>query len=430
VPAGFTGLRLVAAGGSAGLVTNFTVFCTAAPDPVVPPDPEDEDEVVADVGTDPGQASRLVTVQTSTAAVASFSSFINSAVARRLGAGPAAPAGTVAESLPGATGVPGGILAGGAPTGEGPAGPGRVPTQVASLLPVGQLMGAATSAIDGGSLTPLAVAGAQLADNALAAADRPFGLWISGAATFLDNHADGGQYAGEVLSLAGGADHAISETLLVGVALGYERGDINTTFNAGDLVSNGFTAAPYAGWQPIPELVLDATVGVTFLDYDLSRAAGAVEGAFDATRAFGAINATGIFRFDRLRLSPLAGVLYFREMQDGYTDSAGTVVDGQTIDLGRLTAGVEAGYGIPLGERLVLEPYARLEGEFDFIEADAVTLTTGERFRPGRYGGSVAGGLNLISGQGFAGTIEASYDAIGRDDFDSVTVQGTLRFAF
>src|SRR5690606_7079465 len=119
-----------------------------------------------------------------------------------------------------------------------------------------------------------------------------------------------------------------------------------------------------------------------------------------------------------------------RERQEAYTDSAGTAVAGQTVDLGRLTAGIEAGYGIVLGEALTLEPYARLEGEFDFIQADEVTLTTGEKFRPGRYGGSVAGGLNLVSGAGVTGNVEASYDAIGRGSYDSVTVQGTLRVAF
>ena len=72
VPENFTGFVLALEGGDPGVVSGLAVFCTAAPDPVVPPDPEDEDEVVADVGTDPGQASRLVTMQTSTAAVAGF----------------------------------------------------------------------------------------------------------------------------------------------------------------------------------------------------------------------------------------------------------------------------------------------------------------------------------------------------------------------
>lgn len=264
----------------------------------------------------------------------------------------------------------------------------------------------------------------------MAATGRPFGLWVNGAASFLDSTAEGGAYSGDVLSLALGADYAIGEDVLAGLALGYERGDIDTGFNASELTSSGFTVAPYVGWQPIEELVLDASVGVAVLGYDTRRNSGTVESSFDATRAFAALNATGNFRFDGLRLSPLAGVLYFREEQDGYTDSGGTTVGSQTIDLGRFTAGVEAGYRFGLGEGLAIEPYARIEGEFDFIEAGEVRLTTGESYRPGRYGGSVAGGLNLFSAAGFAGSVEASYDSLGRDNYDSFTVQGTVRFAF
>lgn len=424
VPPGFVGLSVVSSGIVAGALTNLVISCSAAPDPV------DPSEDVDDVSSNPGQASELVTVQASTLAVTNFASFVNSAVSRRLVAIPGiGGSGATPASRGGSSGLVGADpLAGTAPEESSASVDRRV--QVASLLPVGQLFGAATSAIGGGGFAQLAVAGAQLADSALAAADRPLGLWVNGAATFLDNDADGGQYSGHVLSLAGGADYLITDGLLVGLSLGYERGDIDTSFNAGDLVSNGFTAAPYVGWQPIPELVLDASVGVTLLDYEIERAGNTIEGDFDATRGFAAINATGIFRFDRLRLSPLGGVLYFRERQDGYTDSAGTIVDEQTVDLGRLTAGVEAGYGFALSEASTLEPYARVEGEFDFIQADEVTLTTGEKFRPGRYGGSVAGGLNLISGPDLTGNVEASYDGIGRGSYDSVTVQGTLRLAF
>ncbi|MGF1623641.1 MAG: autotransporter outer membrane beta-barrel domain-containing protein [Alphaproteobacteria bacterium] len=420
VPAGAVGMRFVVSGVSAGEITSLTVSCTAAADAAA----SDGD----DVGSDPAQAAQLVTVQTSVIGVTNFSGFVNSAVARRFTAGPADASGQVAEAmvplrpLGGASGSSG--LAG------GDSGSGGERVQIASLLPVGQLMGAATGALSGGGFEQLAVAGAQLADTALAAADRPFGLWINGAASFVDSSKDGGQFSGDVLSLGVGGDYAVNERLLVGLAVGYERGDIDTGFNAGDLTSNGFTAAPYVGWQPFDELVLDATAGVTFLDYEISRSSGTIQGDYAATRAFAAINATGNFRFDRLRLSPLGGLLYFRETQQGYTDSAGTTVDEQTIDLGRLTAGVEAGYTFDIGEALAIEPYARLEGEFDFIEAGSVTLTTGETFRPGRYGGSVAGGLNMFSGSGFSGNLEASYDSLGRDSYDSVTIQGTLRFAF
>src|SRR5690606_33334622 len=146
-----------------------------------------------DVSSDPGQAAQLVTVQTSTLAVTSFTGFVNAAVSRRLVAIPGAGgSGAVAASPRGSPRSTGRMLGAGSPFGGIAAAPdpeaaGDRPVQMASLLPAGQLVGAAMSAIEGGGLTPLAVAGAQLADSALAAADRPLGLWVNGAATFLDN---------------------------------------------------------------------------------------------------------------------------------------------------------------------------------------------------------------------------------------------------
>ena len=69
--------------------------------------------------------------------------------------------------------------------------------------------------------------------------------------------------------------------------------------SGGAMASSGFTAAPYVGWQPIPELVHDASIGVTLLDYEISRASDTLEGEYDATRGFAAINATGNFRCGR-----------------------------------------------------------------------------------------------------------------------------------
>ena len=404
LPDGAVGLRFQDTAPGVVTVTKLVISCTAVPDA---PAEETSD---ADVGNDLKQAAELTTAQTSALAVTNFSNFINAAVARRFTAGPAGVPPAFSETAHGQ--------------------PDDTWAQVASLLPADALVAGVQQVLGDGGTDRLLLAGAQLADNVLDAANRPFGIWVNGAATFVDYDRAGGAYSGHVLSLGGGADYQIDDGLLAGLALAYERGNIDTTFNTGDLISNGVSIAPYVGWQPLPDLTLDANAGISLLNYDTARSGGTVTAGYDALRVFGSVNASGSFRFEGLRLSPLAGVLYFQERQDPYTDSTGTAVAGQTVRLGRFSGGLEAGYTVMVYEAFGVEPYMRLEGEWDFVRPGSVILTTGEIVRPGQYGGSVAGGLNLFDGSGFTGNVEASLDSIGRADYDSLTLQGTLRFAF
>jgi outer membrane autotransporter protein len=366
----------------------------------------------ADAGNDIEQATKLTTTQTSALAVTNFSNFVNARVKSRFNSAPSPKRKSVSAT--------------------DQADSGDELKQLASLLQVDMLVPAARQALDDGNFDRLLILGTNMADKALDVIGRPYGLWFRGASTFVDHEKSGGDYSGTELSLGGGADYRFRKDLLTGLAVSYERGAIdNTTFNTGDLTSEGATVAPYVGWRPIPELTLDANIGVGSLEYSSQRDDGAIAAQFDGLRAFGSLNGTGAFHFGLLRLSPTAGVLYFNERQDGYTDSSGVSVSEQTVSLGRLSSGMEIGY--TMGQQSIgfgFEPYTRLAGEWDFVRPDTVALTSGETVRPGQYGANLAGGLNLFNGEGLSGKFEGSLDSIGRADYENFTVQGSVRYGF
>jgi len=364
------------------------------------------------VGSDMEQSAKLTTAQTSALAVASLSNFVNATVKSRFNSAPspkrksvsAAEQATRNDEL----------------------------RQLVSVLQVDKLVPAAQQALNDGNYDGLMIVGTSMADKALGVFGRPYGLWFRGASAVVDQEKSGGAYSGTELSLGGGADYRFGKDKLTGLAVAYERGNIdNTVFDNGGLTSEGATLAPYFGWRPMPALTLDGSVGVGSFEYNALRDDGTIGAQFDALRAFGSLNGTGAFRFGALRLSPTAGVLYLNEQQDGYTDSSGVSVSDQTVSLGRLSSGMEIGY--TLGPQYIgfgLEPYTRFAGEWDFMQPDAAALTSGETLQYSPYGANLAGGLNLFNGDGLTGKFEGSLDSIGRADYENFTVQGSVRYGF
>jgi len=365
----------------------------------------------ANVGGDMEQTAKLTTAQTSALAVRNLSNFVNATVKGRFGVRPSPQP----QSFPVA----------GQTDGD------DEPNALATVLQADTLVPAAQQALNEGNFDRLLIAGARMANKALGAIGRPYGLWLRGASTFVDHEKSGGAYSGTELTLGGGADYRFDNTMLAGLAVTYERGDIDSTFNAVDLTGEGATVAPYVGWRPIPELTLDASIGVSALDYNAQHGDGEVTAQFEALRTFGSVNGTGAFHLGSLRLSPTTGLQYLEERQDGYTDSSGGSISEQTVRVGRFRGGMEIGYTL---ERenigFGLEPYVRSSGEWDFRRPAAVVLASDETIRPGRYGGNVAGGLNLFNDDGLTGNLEGSLDSIGRADYESVTIQGSIRYGF
>lgn len=363
------------------------------------------------VGNDMEQTTKVTTAQTSALAVGNLSNFVHATVKSRFGMAPSSQPQSVSVA--------------------DQKDAGDELNELATVLQTDMLVPAAQQALNEGNFDHLLVAGAKMANKALDAVGRPYGLWFRGASTLVDHEKTAGAYSGSTLSLGGGADYRFGNKILAGLALTYEQGDIAATFNSVDLAGEGATVAPYIGWRPLPQLMLDASIGVSTLDYNAQRSDNGVSAQFDALRVFGGLNGTGTFRFGPLRLSPTAGLQYLEERQDSHSDGGGVSISDQTVNVGRLRSGMEIGY--TLDREYIgfgLEPYVRSSGEWDFQQPAAVTLSTDETVNPSRYGGGLAGGLNLFNDNGLTGKVEGRLDSIGRADYESVAIQGSVRYGF
>jgi hypothetical protein len=147
---------------------------------------------------------------------------------------------------------------------------------------------------------------------------------------------------------------------------------------------------------------------------------GTYTDSFDTERWLARAQLTGDFHFGNFSFAPHARVLYFEDAAETYTDSLGTVVAGQTETLGRFTFGPRVGYVIVGGPgAATLEPYAALEGIWDFDQANTVDPTTGltafsdDLRARAELGVKASFSRWTVSGEGFYDGIGADMDAYG-----------------
>lgn len=206
----------------------------------------------------------------------------------------------------------------------------------------------------------------------------PVAGWGSGSVAFLDNDSAAGAFEGEVYTPLLGADYVPAPGVVVGLSLGYEGTDLDTTFNDGTLDGDGVAITPYAGAAVGEHVILDAGVGYTRLTYDRTRLGGALRGEFDADRIFVFANATGYAPADWHGVEPLTikgrvGFRYSHEDQDGFLEN-GVRIEGGTVELGQAVIAGEARYTLTPASLERVDLFARAEGTIDAIRGDRASV--------------------------------------------------------
>ena len=75
------------------------------------------------------------------------------------------------------------------------------------------------------------------------------GCRLKGAWTHVDDSNTATAFDGDVYSILGGVDYRVHERVLLGISGGYEKGDLDTSFNRGEQESDGFLVAPYVSFE-------------------------------------------------------------------------------------------------------------------------------------------------------------------------------------
>ncbi len=274
---------------------------------------------------------------------------------------------------------------------------------------------------------------ALLADNPLGTGmaagggDGRLGVWVSGGWSQIEDDLASTAYDGDIYNMLVGGDYQFNDRFLGGVALGYESSDVDTKFNTGNIESDGFTIAPYAGYVLNRYLTVDVSGGFTFADYDMSRnpAAGApVTGSTEGDRWFIGGNLNGYYAVNRFTLGGRVGYLYTKESQDAFTESNGTAIANNDISIGQFRLGGTVGY--QLGK---VEPYVTGTYVYD-AQQEKITVSPGQAAPANdRSGMDVGGGIRFSLSDRVTGGVEGTTH-VGRDNFDSTSLTGNLRIKF
>ena len=242
------------------------------------------------------------------------------------------------------------------------------------------------------------------------------------------------RYDGDTNSVLFGADYAITERLVAGVALGYEDTEVFTFYNGGNNDSDGYTIAPYAAFLINNYLSIDVAAGYTQLEYDTDRvslaSAGTTNlGSFDSDRWFASANLNAFGQVGPFAVSGRIGYLYTEEEQDAYQETGGAdarAVSDRNIDLAQMQLGFEAAY-----TGFALMPYAGVT-----YAKDLSRDTGGSGLQPGLPGGvapSFVDETELQVGFGlrhYGEMISVMLDIqtiLEREDFDSHSAMLTIR---
>lgn len=277
-----------------------------------------------------------------------------------------------------------------------------------------------------GGVTGLS-AGEQQTGMSAGATPGRLGVWVSGGWTGLDDDLSSTAYDGSAYNALVGADYQFNDRFLMGLAFGYESSDIDTAFNAGNLNSDGWTISPYAGFVLNRYFTLDLSGGYSSLEYDMRRTLGPgqVLGSTDGTRWFLAGNVNGYYAVDRLLLSGRVGYLHSSEDQDAYTELGQPFENpARDIDLGQFRAGGQVGYDLGM-----VQPYVTGTYVYDVTRQKVFVAPGQAQPANDRSGFDVGGGIRFAISDRVSGGIQGTTH-LGREDFNSASVNGNLRVRF
>lgn len=275
----------------------------------------------------------------------------------------------------------------------------------------------------------ISAAGVQMSDKGVSAGggEGKIGVWVNAAWSGIEDDLSSTAFDGDVVTVMGGVDYMFTDRMIAGMAVGYENADVDTIFNQGTIESDGATISPYIGFIINQYFTVDLSGGYSFGETDLSRidlAGTTVTGNMDWSRWFVAGNLNAYYNVGKFRLNGRIGYLRVEETQEAFTESDTTFNPERTIDLGQVRVGGSVGYD--MGR---IQPYVTGTFEYDAQRTDVVVAAGQDQPANDETGFEVGGGVRFSLSDRVTGGVEATTH-LGRENFSSTTVNGTLRIKF
>ena len=222
-------------------------------------------------------------------------------------------------------------------------------------------------------------------ETGLAAGDDApkYGLWGVGSFANLQDFQTNTRYEGNMYMFMGGFDYKLTDQFVVGAAGGYENTYLITSFNNGNMATDGYTISPYAAYKFTDTLTIDVLGGLTFLNYDTQRTN--ISGHYQAVRNMWSVNLNKYFVFDNWMISGTIGNMFVNEHAESFSESDGTSNGGRENYLSELRFGGKVSYVFDKfeaygGLAYLVDYMMRYSGEMP--DNDAFEGTIGLGYRP------------------------------------------------
>lgn len=223
-----------------------------------------------------------------------------------------------------------------------------------------------------------------------------------------------------------GGDYALNKDYTVGLMFGFDDTETDSKVNGGGSDTFGFTVAPYARIILNKTYSVDATVGYTTSDSDNDRVATGVKivGSSDTSRWFTGLGINGSYWHDRWNFLARAGTSLSFDDRDGFTESNGTRVAGDSSTFAQAQLGATAGYYFKNVRPWVSATYA-----YDYARelpkvATTQTSPSDDRDQVILGGGATVFGLGAVTGD-----VSVKH-SLWKEKYDNTTVGLTLSTSF
>ncbi len=150
--------------------------------------------------------------------------------------------------------------------------------------------------------------------------------------------------------------------LLFGGVIG-EYLDGDTPFNVGTIEAEGVGAAAGFDARINDNTSIIGALGYLFLDYDVTRTAGAIRGSFDATRLMADLQTNTVRQQNGVIYTYNFGARYIHQDNDSYTESGGLFVGSTSHTTFSALAGMRARF-ISAG----VDPFLETQIRYDLVD--------------------------------------------------------------
>lgn len=239
----------------------------------------------------------------------------------------------------------------------------------------------------------------------------PWHVWIDARYTATDDKRVS-SFDGKQTNVTGGISYKFNEYFLAGLVTGYEDFNYELGFRNAKLDGNGWNAGGYFGWRFWDRLRLDGMLTWGKINYGAQ--ADAVTAGFDADRVTSMLRLSGRYGLAaNWYIEPSGRLIYAREKQDAFTDTAGVLHPNYSFNVGLASFGGEVGAPTIWGSWIVT-PSIGLFGDYRFGTDNVQSVAVLPNLDDG-WSARVTGNLRWSAPNGFTASVGGQYGGLGSD---------------